>query len=318
LGAVCNHDRLSVWPAGKTAAKGELGGSKMTRRGPLLTLGAIVVFGVILLLANTTAAPPPAAAAHAAAAPRALSHALFVGRSSDDTVTVAIAVNGRKAAAHLHAPGGEEDALQGKVTGTQLALSGSDGVRMTGQISGTAVFGTVTTTGESVPFSALEASVKAVYAGRSSGGEVSLAVDTDGSKAAGYVCNGKTIEAWMQGTVSGNKVTLTGSNGATLTASLSGLAMFGTVTPKAGDSLPFSAELAPHPAGVFQARILIDGLATRIGWAVLPDGTQAGVAVAGNTDSPAPALNLATFTFTDGGASFKAAPVAGDDTVVSP
>ena len=204
----------------------------MTRRGPLLTLGAIVVFGVILLLANTTAAPPPAAAAHAAAAPRALSHALFVGRSSDDTVTVAIAVNGRKAAAHLHAPGGEEDALQGKVTGTQLALSGSDGVRMTGQISGTAVFG--------------------------------------------------------------------------------------TVTPKAGDSLPFSAELAPHPAGVFQARILIDGLATRIGWAVLPDGTQAGVAVAGNTDSPAPALNLATFTFTDGGASFKAAPVAGDDTVVSP
>ena len=59
--------------------------------------------------------------------------------------------------------------------------------------------------------------------------------------------------------------------------------MFGTVTASAGQSFPFSAELSPHPAGVYQARIAINGLATRIGWAVLPDGTQVGVAVAGAT-----------------------------------
>jgi hypothetical protein len=293
----------------------------MTRRGPLITLGAIVVFGGILLLANTTAGPPHAAAAGTPPTP---SHALFAGRSSGNEVTVAIAVNGRKAAAQVSAAPGDEAVLQGTVTGSRISLSGrnaqlaGESVRLVGEISGAAVFGTITQGGQSIPFSAQEASVEAAYAGRSSGGEVTLAVVTDGRKAAAYVCNGQTIEAWLQGTVSGNQVTLAGSNGAGLTGSLSGLAMFGMVTPQAGETLPFSAELSPHPAGVYQARVTINGLATRIGWAVLPDGTQAGVAVAGKTDRPAPALNLATLTFTDGSGSFRAAPVAGDDTVVSP
>lgn len=289
----------------------------MNRRGPLLTLGAIVVLGGVLLAANTRAAPP-----RAAAAPQVPLHALFVGRSSGNEVTVAIAVNGRKAAAQVTAAAGDEVVLAGTVRGASIALSGSDAqltdVRLAGDISGSAVFGTVTEGAQSVPFSAQETSVEAVYAGRSSGGEVTLAVATDGSKAAAYVCNGKTIEAWLQGTVSGNQVTLSGNNGASLSGSLSGLAMFGTVTPLAGETFPFSAELSPRPAGVYQARITVNGLATRIGWAVLPDGTQAGVAVAGKTDSSAPALNLATFAFTDGGGSFRAAPVAGDDSVVSP
>lgn len=94
--------------------------------------------------------------------------------------------------------------------------------------------------------------------------------------------------------------------------------MFGTVTPKAGQSFPFSAELSPHPAGVYQARIRVNGLATRIGWAVLPDGTQVGVAVTGATASPAPPLNLGDNGFTVDGASFKATPVAGNDSVVTP
>jgi hypothetical protein len=285
----------------------------MTRRGPLITLGCIVVFGGILLVANTTSSPPHAAA-HTTAPP---SRALFAGRSSGNEVTVAIAVNGRKAAAQVSVASGGEAVLRGTVTGGRISLSGKS-ARLAGEISGSAVFGTITEGAQSVPFSAQEASVKAVYAGRSSGDEVSVAVVTDGRKAAAYVCDGRAIEAWLQGTVSGNQVTLAGSNGASLTGSLSGLAMFGTVTPRAGESFPFSAELSPHPAGVYQARITINGLATRIGWAVLPDGTQAGVAVAGRTDSPAPALSLSTLSFAEGGVSFRAAPVAGDDTVVSP
>jgi hypothetical protein len=160
--------------------------------------------------------------------------------------------------------------------------------------------------------------VEAVYAGRSSGNQVTLAIDTVGHTAAAYVCNGKTIEAWLQGSVRGNQVALAGKNGASLTGSLSGLDMFGTVTPRAGQSFPFAAELSPHPAGVYQARIQVNGLATRIGWAVLPDGTQAGVAVAGTARQPAPALDLSDNGFTLDGASFTATPVAGNDTVVSP
>ena len=297
----------------------------MSRRTPLITLASVLVLAVIFLWANTVAgksatstaaATRTAPAATAAAAP---SHALYAGRSSGDQVTVAIAVNGGKAAADLNAGQGSEISLQGSVTGSQVTLTGQNGTGLAGSVSGLDMFGTVTGfLGQSFPFSAAQAVVEAVYTGRSSGNQVTLAVQTEGDKAAAYICNGQTIEAWLQGSVNGNQVALTGNNGASLAGSLSGLDMFGTVTANAGQSFPFSAELSPRPAGVYQARIAVNGLATRIGWAVLPDGTQVGLAVAGATKYPAPPLDLANGSFTLGGASFKAAPVAGNETVVSP
>lgn len=174
------------------------------------------------------------------------------------------------------------------------------------------------TTAPAAAPAATAAPLHALYAGRSSGDQVTLAVATDGDSAAAYVCNGRTVEAWLQGSVNGNQVTLSRRGGASLAGSLSGLAMFGTVTVSAGQSFPFSAELSPRPAGVYQARITVNGLATRIGWAVLPDGTQLGVAVAGTAKSPAPPLDLGNDSFVLGGATFTAAPVAGDDTVITP
>ncbi|MGH3191137.1 MAG: hypothetical protein ACRDPY_31900 [Streptosporangiaceae bacterium] len=223
------------------------------------------------------AVPTPTAASSATPASSAPLHALFAGRSSGDQVTVAIAINGKKAAADLNAGLASEVSLQGSVSGGLVTLTSSSGTRLAGSVSGADMFGTVTGfLGQSFPFSAAQAAVQAVYAGRSSNGEVTLAVSTDGDKAVAYVCNGHTIEAWLQGSVKGSQVNLAGNKGASLTGSLSGLAMFGMVTPSAGLSLPFSAELSPHPAGVFQARITVNGLATRIGWAVLPDGIRAG------------------------------------------
>jgi hypothetical protein len=294
----------------------------MSRRGPLITLGSVVVLAVIFLVANSQVAKPGSTAAPVAAAPTATAaplHALYAGRSSGDQVTVAIAINGRKATADLNAGQASQVSLQGSVNGSKVILTGQNGTGLTGSISGPDMFGTVTGfLGQSFPFSAAQAAVEAVYTGRSSGNQVTLAVETDGSKAAAYLCNGRTIEAWLQGSVNGNQVSLTGNKGASLSGSLSGLDMFGTVTATAGLSFPFSAELSPHPAGVYQARIAVNGLATRIGWAVLPDGTQVGLAVAGATKYPAPSLDLANGSFTLGGASFKATPVAGNDTVVSP
>ena len=298
----------------------------MTRQGPLITLGSVLVLAVVFLLANTQVAKPGStvAAATATAAPptptaSAPLHALYAGRSSGDQVTVAIAINGHKVAADLNAGQASEVSLQGSVNGGKFTLTSQNGPGLTGSISGQDMFGTVTGfLGQSFPFSAAQAVVQAVYTGRSSGNQVTLAVDTDGDKAVAYICNGKTIEAWLQGSVKGNQVSLTGNKGASLTGSLSSLDMFGTVTPGAGLSFPFSAELSPRPAGVYQARIAVNGLATRIGWAVLPDGTQVGVAVAGTTKYPAPPLDLSNNSFTLDGSSFTAAPVAGQDTVVSP
>lgn len=298
----------------------------MSRRAPLVTLGSILVLALIFLLANTqVVAKPGATSATSAAAgptPAATStalHALYAGRSSGDQVTVAIAINGRKAAAFLNPGLASEVSLQGSASGGRVTLTSPNGVGLTGTVSGQDMFGTVTGfLGQSFPFAAAQAVVQAVYTGRSSGNQVTLAVVTQGSKATGYVCNGRTVEAWLQGSVHGNQLSLAGRNGASLSGSLSGLAMFGTVSTGAGLSFPFSAALSPHPAGIYQARIAVNGLAARIGWAVLPDGTQVGVTVAGNAKSPAPPLNLSNGSFTLDGTSFKADPVTGNETVVLP
>jgi hypothetical protein len=305
----------------------------MVRSGPLLTLGSVVALAAILLtvdlrISSTSSKASPVATASATSAPASTApggqgaaappRALFAGRTSGDEFTVAIAINGRKAAADLNAGLPSQTSLAGSVTGGQVTLTGGNGVRLTGSVSSAAVFGLIAAFGRTFPFSAEPAVVQAVYAGRSSGNEVTVAIDTEGDKAVAYVCNGKNIEAWLQGSVSGNQVTLTGNKGASLAGSLSGLDLFGTVTPRTGQTFPFAAELSPHPAGVYQARIEVNGLATRIGWAVLPDGTQVGVAVEGTAELPAPPLDLSDGGFTIDGASSTAALVAGADTVVSP
>jgi len=311
----------------------------MTRRGPLITLCAVIVLAVIFLWANTLVAKPGSAAAPTSAtsvpatSPWATSapstsastsagttlHALYAGRSSGDQVTVAIAINGGKAAADLNAGLPSEVSMQGSVSGGRVTMTAQNGVGLEGSVSGQDMFGTITGfLGQSFPFSAAAAVVEAVYAGRSAGNQVTLSVVTDGDKAIGYVCNGRNVQAWLQGSVNGNQVTLTGRDGAGLTGTLSGLAMFGMVSPAAGVSFPFSAELSPRPAGVYQARITVDGLATRIGWAVLPDGIQLGVAVAGTTKYAAPPLDLGDDSFTLGGESYRASAVAGNQTVVTP
>ena len=297
----------------------------MNRRGPLMTLGAVAAFAVVLLLANTyivrpVKPVPSRPAASTAAVPPAPAHALYTGRSTDNLVTIAIAVNGRKAAGFLHFGFHRTAALRGSVNGSQVVLTGQ-GARLTGAVSAAAaaVFGTVTpVAGQSVPYAAQLSTETVIYAGRSSDNEVTLAVTTRGARATGYVCNGKTVSAWLQGSVSGNRVTLAGKNGASLSGSVSGLAMFGTVTPGAGQTFPFSAELSPRPAGLYRANIVFHGLATVVGWAVLPDGTQQGVVVTGTTKQPAPMLDLSNGVFTLGGVNFTAAPVAGNATVVRP
>ena len=155
----------------------------MNRLGPLITLGSVLVLAVIFLLANTQVAKPGSAAAavpaaSATATPTATAvplHALYAGRSSGDQVTVAIAVNGRKAAADLNAGQASEVSLQGSVNGGKVTLTGQNGTALTGSVSGLDMFGTVTGfLGQSFPFSAAQAVVEAVYTGRSSGNQVTL------------------------------------------------------------------------------------------------------------------------------------------------
>ncbi|MBM7808946.1 hypothetical protein JOD57_004783 [Geodermatophilus bullaregiensis] len=169
---------------------------------------------------------------------------------------------------------------------------------------------------EPTPAPSPPAALQAVYAGVTSGGEATIAMAVDDDQVAAYLCDGAAIEAWLQGTVDGDTVTLTGRNGAGLSGSVTDGAVFGTVTTSSGLTLPFSAAESQPPAGVYESRTTLDGLATRIGWAVLPDGTQVGVATVGDTKREAPPLDLTDGSFEIDGSPGTAEPVDGSDTVV--
>ena len=149
-------------------------------------------------------------------------HALYAGWSSGDQVTVAIAINGRKAAADLNAGLASEVSLQGTVNGSQVTMKAQNGIGLDGSLSGRTCSGPSRGSSGRLPVLRRAGRRGSRYSGWSSDNQVTLAVVTDGDKAAAYVCNGKTVEAWLQGSVHGNQVSLTGLHGAGLTGSLSG------------------------------------------------------------------------------------------------
>ncbi|WP_345377639.1 serine/threonine-protein kinase [Pseudonocardia yuanmonensis] len=157
---------------------------------------------------------------------------------------------------------------------------------------------------------------EAVYTGRTSGNELTLAVGIKDGRAAGYLCDGKQVEAWLEGTVTGDKLVLRGKTEANaVTATLDQRSALGTVTA-GGVQRPFSAQLALGEAGLFESRRSVAGLATRIGWIVLPDGSQVGIAKRGDVREPAPALDPRTLQAVDGGETVTAQRLSGASTVL--
>jgi hypothetical protein len=131
------------------------------------------------------------------------------------------------------------------------------------------------------------------YAGRSAGNEVTVAVAVKDGKAVGYVCDGKEVEAWLEGTLTGSDLRLSGGEGgSSITATVSEAATFGTITVD-GEELPFAAEDVEAPAGLYEGRASVRGVATRIGWIVDGEGKVTGVANARGVRRTAPALDPA-------------------------
>ncbi len=142
------------------------------------------------------------------------------------------------------------------------------------------------------------------YTGRSSGNEVTVALAVKGGKVAAYLCDGRKIEAWLEGTVIGTTIDLSTPKGAAVRVEVSDTAALGSMTV-GGRTLPFSAERSAAPAGLYSAR---QGT-SRIGWIVLADGEQVGIRKDGEAASPAPALDPASRTTTVDGVPLPAAPV---------
>lgn len=152
---------------------------------------------------------------------------------------------------------------------------------------------------------AATATFRADYAGRVKGGiHASVAISIHGSQAIAYACNGSSVEAWLRGSAVGGRLTLTGKNGAVLTANYDSRRAFGDVSAD-GVTYSFSVYTVKKPSGLYQATADVRGARVKAGWIVLPDGTEVG-SLEANADAAAPsatqapALDVTTGTAQDG------------------
>jgi hypothetical protein len=157
--------------------------------------------------------------------------------------------------------------------------------------------------------------VKATYAGRVGGGGGSVAVSIHGNQVIAYVCNGSTVEAWLKGTVDGNRLVMTGKNHARLSATYGYGKVSGDVVAH-GTDYSFSVPVVSKPSGLYRATAVVRGATIKAGWIVLPDGSQVGsLEPASNLSEPsateAPELDVATGTARAGGLVLQAVPVDG-------
>jgi hypothetical protein len=138
---------------------------------------------------------------------------------------------------------------------------------------------------ESAPAAAPAVAEKA-YTGRSSGNEVTVAIAVKNGKAVAYACDGKKIEAWLEGTLTGDTLSLSGKT-SSLTGTLDDKATFGTITVD-GKEWPFSAKGVSSPAGLYEGRGVLRGVAARVGWIVDDNGNVTGSATVGGEKQAAP------------------------------
>ncbi|MBW0093807.1 hypothetical protein I4I77_29940, partial [Pseudonocardia sp. KRD-188] len=132
---------------------------------------------------------------------------------------------------------------------------------------------------------------ESVWAGRSSGNEVTVAIAVKDGRAVAYVCDGEQVEAWLEGTLTGSALALGGADGAVLTGTVDATVALGSVTA-GGGTWPFAAKVVQAPDGLYDGRANVDGVATRIGW-ISVDGTVTGGARAAGEVVDAPVLDPA-------------------------
>ncbi len=167
-----------------------------------------------------------------------------------------------------------------------------------------------TTTTEEAPPPKPRFPAEVVYAGRATDGNLAIAVAVKGDEAAAYLCDGARVESWLRGTAVDGTVNLTAKDGATtLTGELIDGNLNGTVSV-AGQERQLSLAVAKAPAGLYRG----EGGATTLGWILLPDGTQVGIARGASGTAPAPALDPAKGSVTVGGKRVTAEKVSGETT----
>jgi serine/threonine-protein kinase len=131
------------------------------------------------------------------------------------------------------------------------------------------------------------------YVGSVDGGGASVAIIVDGDDTIAYVCNGASVEAWLEGSADAGELDLAGDGGS-LIARYDDQQAVGETTV-AGRTWTFTIEEVANPEGLYRfADTVVGGAEVVGGWIVLPDGTQVGVLAVDGEPQPAPRLNPET------------------------
>ena len=132
-----------------------------------------------------------------------------------------------------------------------------------------------------------EDAADAVYVGEDEAGKMTVAIAIKDGQAVAYLCNGRSIDAWLTGTATDGQLALE--------AAKKDATIYGDVTADGATGIAvvgdyefdFEIDPAKPPAGLYRKK----DDDTTIGWIVLPDGRQVGVADTNGTKTPAPALD---------------------------
>src|SRR5688572_12920643 len=89
------------------------------------------------------------------------------------------------------------------------------------------------------------------FAGKVNGGAATLAIAVKEGKAIAYLCNGRTLESWMQGEAAGGQMNLAGTQEGTLTATFDTNGATGSVSA-AGRSFTFQIKPVEAPSGLYR------------------------------------------------------------------
>jgi hypothetical protein len=149
-----------------------------------------------------------------------------------------------------------------------------------------------------------------MYAGDATGSDVAVAVAVKGDQASAYLCDGAAVEDWLKGSAENGQVELTSKDGASsLSAKLEGKRLVGEVNLD-GKATPFSIAVAESPAGLYRG----ENGETTVGWIIMPNGQQVGIANSAGEETPAPKLDPDQGYVTIDGMQVDATKITGEST----
>jgi serine/threonine-protein kinase len=148
------------------------------------------------------------------------------------------------------------------------------------------------------------------YAGNVGGGGATIAIAVKDGKAIAYLCDGRSAEAWLQGTAQNGALNLAGADNAGLTGTYANGVATGVVTA-VGRDFSFSVGTVEPPSGLYRASANVANAQVVDGWIVLADGTQVGTQRKGTTITSAPRLNLPAKTAVVDGVTINATMLDG-------